>query len=360
MKYYCRDQFKTISIVPGMGQKAKVSPCCASTTAPVDADEFDFVNNPHLSEIRQNVQLDVAPTPCHKCWQMESFAQPSRRNGVNSGQDIDTTVEVQRVDITCQNICNLACIQCHPGVSSTWAEELGHTKVPGSSYENKLKLFSRLDHTTIQHIHFTGGEPLMTTEHFKILQIMDEHADLSKLRVSYNTNGTFYPDDTVIAQWAKLKNLQLVISIDAVGDTAEYIRYHSDWDEIAENISKFNQLKSKLFLSGCRLGLSFLCCVSNYNLLELPAIIEFTKPYGRLEFQFNHNPYQAPNIIPEDKVSIVNQTLSSYPELAGVLNMVNHRPTALALEAGLNIYRHEMKKIDSRRKTDWTQYIKIQ
>jgi len=360
MKYYCRDQFKTLSIVPGMGQKAKVSPCCASITAPVDADDFDFLTNPHLNEIRQNVLSDTEPTPCYKCWQTESFGQSSRRNGVNRGHGIDTTANIERVDITCQSICNLACIQCYPGVSSTWAEELGHTQVLKSSYENKLKIFSKLDHSTIQHIHFTGGEPLMTTEHYKVLEIMDENADLSKLKVSYNTNGTFYPNDTVIAQWAKLKNLQIVVSVDAVGTTAEYIRYHSVWGEIAENVDKFHQLKTKLFSSGCRLDLTFLCCVSNYNLLELPAIIEFTKPYGRLEFQFNHNPYQAPNMIPEDKVSIVNQTLSSYPELAGVLNMVNYRPTALALEAGLNIYRHEMKKIDSRRKTDWTQHIKIQ
>ena len=48
---------------------------------------------------------------------------------------------------------------------------------------------------TIKYIEFTGGEPFLIEEHFKLLRYAVDQNYSKRIDIHYNTNGTVYPND---------------------------------------------------------------------------------------------------------------------------------------------------------------------
>jgi sulfatase maturation enzyme AslB (radical SAM superfamily) len=357
MKYYCYDQFKTLHIRSTNAGQVLVGSCCASLTEPVVASEFDFEKNSFLQTQRQAALADRPAPGCVNCWRQEQQNPPSRRYFSNLNRPQDLRVELNRLDVTVQNVCNLACIMCSSYSSSRWAKEDG-LKNQDYDFQEKLKLFKRIDHKNIFQIHFTGGEPLMTTEHIKMLDIYSEHSDLGQLHISYNTNATFFPDDHVLECWSKVKAIDLVISLDGIGSAAELIRWPCQWETVQNNITKFFQLKNQI----PGLKISFICCISNYNLFESAEVIEFARshdPNTVVHFQVNHRPFFAPAIIPEHMVDPVLKKLSNYADLANLLPTIGQRPAEQVFNQEWRSMINYLNQLDQRRGTHWKTVLQI-
>jgi pyruvate-formate lyase-activating enzyme len=357
MKYYCRDQFKTMHIRSTNSGQVLVSPCCAAQTEPVAAADFDFATNRLLQQTRQHT-IDNTPAPaCTYCWRQEAQNPPSRRFFSNQNNIEDIRIELNRIDVTTQNVCNLACIMCSSYSSSTWAREEGLTN-QDYSFEDKLKLFRRLDFSKVYQMHFTGGEPLMTTEHLKMLGIYAESSPLSQLHISYNTNGTFFPDQRVLDTWAKVKAIDLVISLDAIGAACELIRWPAKWEQIAANIAKFFELRSQI----PHLKIGFISCASNYNLFELADVIDFVHehdPELTVHFQVNHKPYFAPALIPPEMLQPITARLGAYPELTNLVSTIQTQPDTDHYVREIKTYHRVMKEMETSRGTDWRSVLQI-
>ena len=334
-----------------------VSPCCAAQTESVVATNFDFATNSFLQQTRQHA-IDGTPAPaCSNCWRQEAQNPPSRRFFSNQNKSQDIRVELNRIDITTQNVCNLACIMCSSYSSSTWAREEGLTD-QDYSFEHKLELFRRLDFSHVYQMHFTGGEPLMSTEHLKMLGIYAESSPLSQLHISYNTNGTFFPDQRVLDTWSQVKAIDLVISLDATGAACELIRWPAKWEQIAANIAKFFELRAQM----PHLKIGFISCASNYNLFELADVIDFVHchdPDLAVHFQVNHKPYFAPALIPTAMIEPVVARLSAYPELANLLPTINARLDNAYYNREMVTYHRLMTEMETRRGTDWRSTLQI-
>jgi pyruvate-formate lyase-activating enzyme len=357
MKYYCRDQFKTMHIRSTNSGQVLVSPCCAAQTEPVAAADFDFAANEFLQQTRQHTVNDTPAPACSNCWRQEAQNPPSRRFFSNQNKSADICVELNRIDVTTQNVCNLACIMCSSYSSSTWAREEGLTD-QDYSFEHKLQLFRRLDFSHVYQMHFTGGEPLMSTEHLKMLGIYAESSSLSQLHISYNTNGTFFPDQRVLDIWSQVKAIDLVISLDATGAACELIRWPAKWEQIAANIAKFFELRSQM----PHLKIGFISCASNYNLFELADVIDFVHshdPALTVHFQVNHKSYFAPALIPNDMMQSVLVRLGAYPELENLLHTIQTRPSDDHCRKEMITYHRVMKEMESRRGTDWRSVLQI-
>ncbi len=357
MKYYCRDQFKTLHIRSTNTGQVLVSPCCAAQTEPVAANEFDFNTNSFLNDTRQHT-LDDQPAPaCSNCWRQEQQNPPSRRFFSNQAGVGDIKVELNRVDITTQNVCNLACIMCSSYSSSLWAKEEGLVD-QDYSFEDKLKLFRRLDHNNIYQMHFTGGEPLMSTEHLKMLNIYAETANLGQLHISYNTNGTFFPDQRVLDVWKQVKAIDLVISLDATEAAAEYIRWPCSWQQVRSNVEKFVELRNQI----PHLKVGFISCASNYNLWELADVVEFVRSQDSnlvLHCQVNHRQYFSPALIPEAMRPELIQRLSQYRDLDNLIPTIQ-QPWSLAKQHFEWVtYHRVLKEMDQRRGLDWKTTLHI-
>lgn len=366
MKYYCIDQFKTLHIRSTNTGSVLVSPCCASITSPVDPTTFQFDTDPFLSRIRQNTINDIPASECHRCWKEEALSQTSRRQFGNQSiktKTFDIIPEMRRLDVTTQNICNLACVQCSAYSSSTWAKEDGITN-QDYSYSDKIKLFQRLPHHLLKWIHFTGGEPLMTTEHKKMLESYAENADLSQLKVSYNTNGTFFPDDEVLDLWKKTQHVNLVISTDAIGPAAEILRWPCQWDQLDNNIQKFISLMKSL--PTYQINVSFIVCVQNLNILELEDLYLYCleqHPGMTMTLQIvdsiSRGDILHPAAITDEVFEEAKNMLGKYDFFKTFLNNIeHHRQTSFS---NRNHYAalEWLDSLEEKRKTQWRNALRI-
>lgn len=356
MKYYCVDQFKTLSLVSTNTGNVLISPCCAANRSITNSNTFNFTTNKFLANIRNDTLNDIPASACNYCWRTEETSTNSRRL-TRTNDTTDTSAELRRVDITTQNICNLACIGCTPTSSSTWAKELGITD-QDYSYEDKIKIFLNLDHSKIIHIHFTGGEPLMTSEHSKILEIYSQTVPLSQLNVSYNTNVTFFPNQDVINMWKQVRSLHLSFSIDAIGNQAELLRWPCKWDHVCETLEKFSQLRKEI----PGIYTNFIACVSNYNTLELLNIKKLSDEFGPshpLRLQLNNVREHGPEMIPDNLVDATVDLLSNHAVFDEIVSRIKIRPDELTVKHNWNNCIKYLDSLDAKRGTNWRDTLKI-
>ena len=94
----------------------------------------------------------------------------------------------------------------------------------------------------VEYIHFAGGEPLITDEHYKVLEKLIERGrtDIT-IRYSTNFNQLKYKKYDVIEMWKHFKHIQLMTSLDDYGDRYNYIRNGGEWNNVIENYKKLKE-----------------------------------------------------------------------------------------------------------------------
>ena len=94
-----------------------------------------------------------------------------------------------------------------------------------------------------KEIYLAGGEPLVTEEHYLLLQWLIDHK-LTDIKLRYNTNLTIlkYKGKSVIDYWKQFKNVEILASVDANNDLASYVRTNSNWESIKKNIQVIKSL----------------------------------------------------------------------------------------------------------------------
>jgi MoaA/NifB/PqqE/SkfB family radical SAM enzyme len=186
-------------------------------------------------------------------------------------QDLDIPA---RLEVHVGNLCNLKCLTCRPEDSSKFLVEdraLGISNHNQSDYElpeNFLDSVAQaIAQGKIELLDLRGGESMLVPAIKKFLSELEDTAfDQVKLRIQ--TNGTVLDDE-----WKKLlqrfKNVEVMLSIDAVGESNTYIRYPSVWDDIERNSAWFKtQSHIKLYIN---------CTISNLNVLLLPELVEWCR-----------------------------------------------------------------------------------
>jgi sulfatase maturation enzyme AslB (radical SAM superfamily) len=339
--------------------QVRVAPCCQASTAIESAETFDFKTSPHLQNIRQQFDQGLKPATCNLCWTAESRGQKSRRQGAIEFFNLplqETTVELEAVDYSATWACNLACIMCGPQLSSTWAKEMSITplalKEMGRKFQKQNKIQDRLDLSCIKKLHFNGGEPLLNTDQFEIL----DRINLSQVTISYNTNGTVYPSDRLIELWSRAKLVKLFFSIDAIGPQYEYIRYPGNWSAVGDNLQRMRQeLPSNVMFS-------FNCTVGCYNAFEMMDVWKWfddnmssNREGDPSDFcwQLAYN-YDIRHLLPTAKQDIIDQ-VSAVPQLAALGNYIKSVQSRPANHA----WQKSLDTIDKRRGTNWKSTLQI-
>jgi uncharacterized Fe-S cluster-containing radical SAM superfamily protein len=263
---YCPLPFHGLYVERLPNGKNLLSPCClAKTSKPVD--QIDFNNNTHLTKIRNGFLLNKKPTECEQCWKLEELGGESRRLVYRDiYQNIINPNGLITLDYNTLPICNAKCVICGPKYSSTWATASGSIEVKDVKdvVKNSKKSLNNLDLNNITHLYFNGGEPLLTEEHVEVLKQV-KNAD-----ISYNTNGSCFPKKHVIDLWKQQKSVTIFFSIDAIGKNFNIIREKLDWNQVSENILKFNEL------GFVKIGCSY--TIGGHNVYDLePTINWFSK-----------------------------------------------------------------------------------
>lgn len=247
--------------------------CCNTSTSgdildsdgnPIYIDEIknikDYFNQDFYKNIRKQMLNGDRPNICSACYSIEDKNGTSVRNGVmqsfevekfTDNTDLETgeiiNLSVESLDLSWSNKCNLQCKMCGP-----WASNQLETE-----YNDLYKFFEPLDNNkwsyknlkitldkisaTVTELLVTGGEPLLNNDFLEFCDYLHNN-DLSKnIIFTFHTNLTIMPKK-FFDRLSKFKMVRMHISIDAVGDLYEYVRYPGKWSVVDRNFRKLIEL----------------------------------------------------------------------------------------------------------------------
>ena len=260
-----RWNFPTIDIEEGV-----VRLCCRvprTETTSEDLKNFGtdaILNTPYLRERRAEMFAGKQHSDCHVCWAAENRGAPSPRTGAYqlkqyyefnrdetlpaTGAQLPITDPILRADhpafveLQLGIICDLKCIYCWRGNSSSWlTEDYRFGDLSKEEYE-RLRERVRPDFApvfwewfekiaeTVQMVSFVGGEPTLSPKFIpsmvRVLQILKEKNSRSAVRIVTNLNCT----EVRMTEFLKSldsdggNRIYVDVSMESFGAKAEFIR----------------------------------------------------------------------------------------------------------------------------------------
>jgi len=248
-------------------QDNNVKLCCVDKGGSIGSLETQTVDEIRNSEIAINLRQQFLdgekPDRCSECWTQEDRGYTSYRQNFNEDfyRDYDNDsltfkadepLPIYYLDYRPSNLCNLACKICSPEYSIKLIEphlELGTInkeqakKMSGYS-KNRVSIDTVMDNIDdVDYFYFAGGEPLITDDHWDILQNLVDKKQFD-IRIKYNTNLTrlSYKDKHVKNYWNKFRLVVIAASLDGYGTGFEHIRTGGKWDDIVSNLDTLKEM----------------------------------------------------------------------------------------------------------------------
>jgi organic radical activating enzyme len=284
-----------------------------------------YFNSNHFKQIRLEMLRGEKPKICQRCYDIESSGGSSVRlsthNEHNLQELIDNTntdtgelesIQLSSVHFMWGNKCNLKCKMCHPYASNQIIQEFLKMNLISSStdfdeinigwdFEKNKEVLEEIS-PYIRILNVTGGEPLINNDFLNYCKYLIDHDYAKNIQLSFHTNLTVIPEKFV-SLWDKFKTITVKISIDAIGNDYEYIRYPGKWSIVDKNIKEIANI-SKDFSN---IGIETHAVFSSFNAHAIPDLIEYMSQFDIPRFNSFpntiqiHNPvYANPQCIPKD------------------------------------------------------------
>jgi len=221
-------------------------------------DPLVYFNSNDYKKIRLEMLNEKEPIKCKKCYDIERAGGYSIRQHTFKEYNIEelisktdtTTGELKEltldyVHLMWGNKCNLKCKMCHPSASNQLIEEfkkmgiplLGSTDTTNSlewSFESNREVLEKIA-PYIRIFNVTGGEPLINNDFLDYCKYLTENGYSKNIKLAFHTNITVLPSKFVDT-WKDFKSINLKLSIDAIEQDYEYIRYPGKWNIVSQNI----------------------------------------------------------------------------------------------------------------------------
>jgi MoaA/NifB/PqqE/SkfB family radical SAM enzyme len=288
-----------------------VRPCARFKQKLEHITEFDSFSDVTTSESFQLIQTDhnnsVWPAGCIRCKQDEEQNLKSKRKfysdvGLKSPDDF-------MIDISMGNYCNLKCRMCGPNNSTMWHNDFKFLtennlfKDPGldfSAYQLSEKDIEKLI-THIEsvkgevYIELKGGEPLIMPQTKHLVDRIVNLKNSNKITLLIVTNASVVPNWVELLN-SKIKKLELVVSVDGVGDVFDYIRGNNkfNYNVCKDNIEYYSKLSN--------IDLKFNVVVQNLNIHQMLEVHNFLKIFNTTVnyITLSMPAFLAPNVMPEE------------------------------------------------------------
>ena len=279
MSWYCPLPFTSLSSDP-LGRYAL---CCESLPSPHHCDDMtisQFKNSDYMKNVQNGFHLDnplsvpEIKEACNQCKLKEDQGTVSKRQRELQDLRSNHFMELKLIG----NICNYACLMCHPVSSSKIAEEEGFNYPKyfnhSDAWYDDFKEVSK-DYT---YFKFSGGEPFMSPTTKKIINILIDSGRSNDIRLQFNTNGS--ASKAVIQRLLNnFKDVNICFSIDAWGERNSIIRKHSSWEFTEDRIWDY----SSLLLRNKNFSMSVHPCISILNIGYMYEFKSYVKEYSFLK-----------------------------------------------------------------------------
>lgn len=311
---FCYAPWTNVDIDP----QGKIAPCCKFQGAtPLYSTLTEYIDSDFLKNIKQDFEQNSWPSGCERCKIEEA-------NNIESKRQLDqqrwqhhydsyrlSSNQFITASIAFGNTCNLKCITCGPNSSSRWQKEYSHVYgknvLPVKFYKKDFATEFAAQAPGIVHLDIPGGEPFLSgvAEQKQLLNHYVESGQAAELTLHYTTNATIMPDSEWWTLWRNFKEVEIQLSIDGVGNRAEYIRYPSSWPDVSANVTEYVARQDQV-----RLSVSH--TVSAYNIYYLDEFFEWCYNQGlpRPWLGRVHNPvHMRAGVWPEPIRNMIAQNL---------------------------------------------------
>lgn len=218
--------------------------CCSSGQGNlVKAVDFDhyamFVHN------RSNWSKEKT-SGCEPCWLPERNQHHSFRLGyvdwlAKQPHCDPLHPELLKLDYNVGPLCNAKCLHCSATWSSAWAAEdakYGASSALPIFFSDTVKndVVSQINVDRLQVLYLNGGEPFLSVDMPALLHKVKAQGNIANLKFQSNTNGSIRPSDEIIDLWMQCAEVDIFVSLDAIEQQFEYIRYPLQWTTVLDNI----------------------------------------------------------------------------------------------------------------------------
>ena len=316
--------------------KGDIYPCCSNNyTEPFgntkETSLKEAFNNDKMKALRLDMLNDRPNKICDFCYKHEeagphSFRNYSKEHFANRfDETVPTTLEDGTVpefkmhyfDIRFSNICNFKCRTCGSEFSSQWGAEMRanhdpkHPIVIHADEQGNLlrECLEQVEH--IDLAYFAGGEPLITDEHYIMLEEMIRKGR-TDITLRYNTNASNikYKKHDILELWKHFKRVELSCSVDHYGERAEWLRSGTDWGKVESNLLTFRELDYVSFQMNTVFSIFNYSTIGEfYQYLKDKNIVRAEDWYHSLYLAVHPSYYSAKSLPKELKIDAAQKAL---------------------------------------------------
>lgn len=257
-----------------VNEKNDIKLCCLADGKTVKkySQDFDFVNDPDMQEIRRRIIAGEKIEHCRNCYDYEEGGAESSR--IRDTREWQHKLKIESMDqvptklvyydIRNDNLCNLSCRMCSPQFSSQLEKEYKKIGWMWQPDQKSVGFNDVVDLDTVEKIYVAGGEPSLMPE-FRRFLVRAIDAGRTDIEIRMNTNATNLNRE-YRELLGKFTNLNIVCSIDGFDLVNRYIRWPADWETLVENIQGIAAITPNL---------AFNVTVSVWNISRLSELIGF-------------------------------------------------------------------------------------
>tara|TARA_R110002020_G_scaffold291830_1_gene507214 strand:+ start:809 stop:1855 length:1047 start_codon:yes stop_codon:yes gene_type:complete len=283
-------------VLPFIGHDYQsASPCCLLQNKNGTAWD-DNVSN--IEDLLSDHRKGVKSSFCDQCWKTENTGVLSKRQRYNKLYAKYLT-QTERLDkvliIPVGNVCNLYCVTCNPGSSTSWIKKqisFGQQTQPGSD-----PIITEIETSDMEkikealHVEFIGGETLKSFSLWNHLSNLDKATSFS-----LQTNGTVELNEKQVELLKSFKDFNICFSLDGHGKIFEYIRQPAKWDHVQKNVQKyleyFGKDKLSIFITVSNLNIFYIDEIVMALFKMLPCKIELNLVEYPSELSYNNLPME--------------------------------------------------------------------
>ena len=293
-------------------------------------ENYKALHNTKFKKEQMQKMLDgERPAECDYCWRAEDAGRISDRVYKSSTswarENFDSVLKNKTADVnpaylevSFSNVCNFKCAYCSPDLSSQWYEEIkSHGSYPTSHKYNNFDWLTQIGKMPIplkEHnpyveafwqwwpelypdlhtLRLTGGEPLLSKDAWRMLDYIEENPN-KNLVFALNTN-LCVPDDLIDKLIFKIQNIsknsrefQFFTSGEALGTSAEYIRYGLDYNKWSANLEKVLDNTNVIVAIMTTVNLTSVTTYANFirYILDLRGKYNKNATFNKVQFMTN-------------------------------------------------------------------------